>query len=361
MNHKTIVLGLEHFIDKIGYQAEEYANFKIPVKYLVLDTSGFTKEKAGKYNADVTIVSKNIFVRLLQTVKALYLYKPKWCELYDIGRLTIVYAFLAKLFGCKLIFILRGHELWNRTMFNLQWLGLSVALKISDHVIAKEINIIEDLKIIKFNESRITHICNCIVTPKIIQNNKEKDIDILYLNSVKRHRNASILVDALYQLLKINPSYKIVIIGFTSLDDNDYKMEPDYEKEVLEKINNLGLKDKIEIKGFVKEPEQYFRRSKIFALPGDIIYLNYSLLEAMSYEVAPLVGDGEGAELVIEDKINGLIVSRKPDAILEGLLYMLEENNYRNMGMKARETVISKFSMKIWVKKMLEVRDKVIN
>lgn len=37
---KTLVLGLEHFIDKIGYQAFVYSKNNVPVKYLVSNKNG---------------------------------------------------------------------------------------------------------------------------------------------------------------------------------------------------------------------------------------------------------------------------------------------------------------------------------
>src|SRR5690606_30158578 len=122
----------------------------------------------------------------------------------------------------------------------------------------------------------------------------------LFLNSVKRWRNVDRLVRALPSVLEEGPVGRIVIAGFTHLDrSTTYRIDVEAEVEVLALIDELGLRDRVEIAGFVAHPEEYYRRARIFVLPADIIFANYSLLEAMSHGVVPLVGDGEGAERIV--------------------------------------------------------------
>nr|WP_309098536.1 glycosyltransferase family 4 protein [Fredinandcohnia onubensis] len=356
MNHKTIVVGLEHFIDKIGYQAMEYRRIGIPVKYLVMDKSGLSKTKAEKYKADVEVVPKNIKNRILETIQVYNSYKPKWTEIYDIGKLTFIYGLIAKLFGTKLIFILRGGELAIRdTKFDIRRWGLLLTLKMSNHIIAKEINIMNDLDALNIPKNKITHLPNCVPVPEIEKQEQEKDIDILFLNSVRKMRNVDILVEALHKLLSKKPDLNIVITGFTTLDDNEYKMDPTFEQVVLARLKELNY-SQIHYQGFEKNPESLYKRAKIFVLPADVIYLNYSLLESMSYGVAPVVGDGEGAELIIDDHENGRISKRDADALCQVLYETIDEQAYEKFGENARNTIINKFSIEKWGERMLEVR-----
>ncbi len=349
---KTIVLGLEHFIDKIGYQSDEYKRRGIPVKYLVSDAVGFSSIKIKQYNADVKIVSKSLPLRVLKTLTTFMEYKPRYCEIYDTGRLTLVYTLIALMFRTKLVIILRGQE-FNR--YGVRAFGLRLALKLCHHIISKESNLTRDLLAISINSEKITEISNCVPFPRLITINNDRDIDILFLNSVRQERHVAMLVIAIKQLSKNMPNIKVVITGFSSLDDNHHNVDVPYEKKILEMIQDLNLNNTIETYGFVQEPSQFYMRAKIFVLPADVIFLNYSLLEAMSYAVAPVVCNGEGASKII-NQTNGKIVNFSSLELAETFKEILSDRLYVSQGKVARDTIKKYHSMHSWGEKMLSVR-----
>lgn len=351
---KTIVLGLEHFIDKIGYQANEYKRRGIPVKYLVNDVSGFSGLKAKQYNADVDTVLINLPGRLLKTLTAFITYKPKWCELYDTGRLTLFYTLIALIFRTKLIIILRGQE-FNRQGFRA--FGLKLSLKLCHHIISKESNLTKSLLSLSISSKKITEISNCVPLPQSSVIKSDRDIDILFLNSVREERHVDLLLHTVKQLSENMPNLKVIITGFSSLDDNKHQVDIDYEKKILAMIDELELDTIIETKGFVPEPSVYYRRARVFVLPANVIFLNYSLLEAMSYGVAPIVCRGEGAEKIIEHNYNGKIVGFTSEELAEEMKNMFTDESYILYGKAARNTVKEHHTMQTWGDHMTSIRN----
>ena len=113
----TIVLGLEHFIDKIGYQAQEYSKNDVSIKYLLVDKSGNSQYFSEKYNADIQIVASNPLKRFFQCIKTVKQLKPEYIELYKTGKLFLPYALLSYFTRTRLLVILRGHEFDNFNNF----------------------------------------------------------------------------------------------------------------------------------------------------------------------------------------------------------------------------------------------------
>lgn len=357
----TIVLGLEHFIDKIGYQAAEYARRGIDVLYLVLDKSGLSGAKARRYGARVDVVPVPLRERILFTIRAFRRERPRYCELYDIGRLTLLYALIARAAGARLIMILRGMELAALEGRALRRAGLRAALRLSDQIVAKELNIVRDLAALGVPGGKVTFIGNCVPMPEQPPAPvAEREIDILFLNSVRRMRNPDLLVRALPRVLQEVDAGRVVIAGFTHLDGTGYRIEEETEHQVLALIDELGLRDRVEVHGFVAEPGEFYRRAKVFVLPADVVFANYSLLEAMSYGVVPLVGDGEGAGRIVRDGDNGRIVPRTPDALADALITLLRDPpQLERLATRARDTIEQEFSIRRWGEEMVGVRGRV--
>jgi len=353
---KTIVLGLEHFIDKIGYQSDEYKRRGIPIKYLVNDVSGISASKAKQYSADIDIVSRNLLARTIKTVVIFITYRPRWCEIYDTGRLTLFYTLIARIFRTKIVIILRGQE-FNR--YGSRAFGLRLSLKLCHHIVSKESNLTKSLLCLSINRDKITEISNCVPLPKMTAINNDRDIDILFLNSVRQERHVDILLNAIKQLTEQVPNIKVVITGFSSLDDNQHQVDTPYEEKILTMIQDLNLNYNVETHGFVQEPSQFYKRAKIFVLPADVIFLNYSLLEAMSYAVAPIVCNGEGADEII-NRENGKIVGFSSLELAEGLQEFFADHQYVSYGKVARDNIKRYHSMHIWGEKMISVRKSLI-
>ena len=85
-------------------------------------------------------------------------------------------------------------------------------------------------------------------------------------------------------------------------------------------------------------------------LPADIVYLNFSLLEAMSYGVVPIVSDVDGAREIVDDGVDGFVISHSKGALFNTMVQVLSlsSDKYEEMSRCARQKVIDRFSIDAW-------------
>lgn len=353
---KTLCLGIAHFIDKNGYQAQVYGRHGERIRYLVTDVTGQTEHFRLKYDADVKIVPENKLGRLWHTLVELLTYRPHNVELYLTGYMALPYALLAKITGRNLIVILRGTE-FESPRIKL-WSYESV-LKMSDLVITKEFHLNEAA--IGLRMGHKTHMLhNCV--PDVsggISSYAGRTIDLLFLNTPRRMRHVLFLVDVVAKLLERNPGLKVTIAGFGVLDEKYNSIELDYQCEVLHKIEALGLKDKIELKGFVRNAPELMSASKVFILPADVIYCNYALLEAMSCGCVPVVADGEGARLVVEDGVGGFVRPLSVPAFVDAVESALQPEMWEHYSQNARRKIDEEYSIESWYAGISSIRNQI--
>lgn len=353
---KTLCLGLAHFIDKNGYQAQVYQKHGERIRYLVPDVTGQSEHFRVKYDADVKIVPKNKLGRLWHTLFAFLAYRPHNVELYLTGYMALPYALLAKITGRNLIVILRGTEFDSPRL--MLWC-LKLELKMADLVIAKEFHLKEAALRLKLGHK--THMLhNCVpCDPGVVPPYADRNIDLLFLNTPRRMRHVLFLVDVIAKLLERNPEMKVTIAGFGVLDEKYNSIELDYQREVLHKIEALGLKDKIELKGFVRNAPELMSASKVFILPADVIYCNYALLEAMSCGCVPVVADGEGARLVVEDGVGGFIRPLSVSAFVDAVETALQPEMWERCSGNARRKIDEEYSIESWYAGICNIRNQI--
>lgn len=354
----TICVGLERFCDKIGYQSDVYAKNGETIKYLVLDISGNSQKFADKYNADVQIISKERITRMKTFICTLCKVKSKNVELYcSGGKMALYYAVAAKLFRRNLIVILRGLEF---SKGKLQIYLTKQVLKLADLVIAKEYNLMEDARKCNLG-NKLCFIHNAIpYHNQAFLSYDERDIDIIFMNSPRKMRHVLFLLEVFKRLLEEMPALKITLAGFGVLNEKKMLIEVEYQEEVLERIRELGLEDKITILGFVPYGRELLRRSKIFVFPADIVFCNYALLESMSYGCVPIVADGEGADKIIDPNINGMICCRNIERFKEAILQCLDRQRWDYLSPKAVETILKRFSIDEWYGKIRKAKDSIL-
>lgn len=352
---KTLCLGIAHFIDKNGYQAQVYGKHGERIRYLVTDVTGQTEHFRLKYDADVKIVPENKLGRLWHTVAALLTYRPHNVELYLTGYMALPYALLAKITGRNLIVILRGLEFKSH---RTTWY-YALVLKMSDLIIAKEFYLNEGAIRLKLGHK--THMLhNCV--PDVsggMSPYAGRTVDLLFLNTPRRMRHVLFLVDVIAKLLERKPGLKVTIAGFGVLDEKYNSIELDYQREVLHKIEALGLKDKIELKGFVRNAPELMSASKVFILPADVIYCNYALLEAMSCGCVPVVADGEGARLVVEDGVGGFVRPLSVPAFVNAVESALQPEMWERYSQNARRKIDEEYSIESWYAGISSIRNQI--
>lgn len=359
MIKKTLSFGLTHFIAKNGYQSEAYQRKGESIKFLVEDRSGFSVNYQIKYEADIKVLNKNQWFKLIQVVLALVVYKPdaiEWYQTNPVTKLQLLYPLIFKLSGCKLFYILRGKEFVRRG-FKKSWFN-KMSIAFADAVIAKEYNLLKGA--VQFDCSEKLHFLHNCVPLKPSKDRlpfTDREIDVLFLNAPRKERHVLFLIDVFDKLLRKYPFLKIVMIGFDVIDQNDHKIQSDYQKEILAKISNMGLNSKIKIRGFCTEGDNFFKRSRVFVFPADIVFCNYALLEAMSWGCVPVVSDGEGAHSIVNNEVNGLVSRINEEEFCRSIEKALNPENWEKYSRGAVKTIEEEFSIDSWYEKIKEIRN----
>jgi glycosyltransferase involved in cell wall biosynthesis len=250
--------------------------------------------------------------------------------------------------------ILRGGEfkLNNKYRYN----SLVKSLRLSDRIVAKEPLLYTEAKK-KVSQEKIFFLPNAIkaYSGKILKY-EDRDIDILFLNSPRKERNLFLLIDSLLILLEKNSNLKIFIIGFSTFSEISNKLEPNYEHTILDYIKQNSLDKILTVKPFIDNPYDYHSRAKIFVLPSDFIFLNYSMLESMSCGTVPVVTKGDGWEKIINEE-NGFVSDFEPKKFADQIQNALIQENWEKTSLKSRETVVNNYDIISWGEKILTFKN----
>jgi glycosyltransferase involved in cell wall biosynthesis len=163
-----------------------------------------------------------------------------------------------------------------------------------------------------------------------------RNFDTVFLNSFKKWRNIDILIDSLKIVVSKLPNSRHRIIGA--------KDELEVEK-YLNRIHEHGIEKNVSVEKWTDNSKSVFEDTKIFVLPADIVFLNFSLLEAMERDCTPIVWDVEGSDLIIQHGVNGLISTKTETDLADNIINLIENDDFRlKLGMNARQTIVQNFN-----------------
>ena len=356
---KTLVLGLEHFIDKIGYQAFVYSKNNVPVKYLVSNKNGNSEYFAERYNADIEILPTSKIKAFFSYLKNIIVYKPTFVEIYVTGRMFLFYVIASFLLKKKILIILRGQELTHRAGKNksTHYIRHKIGVALAHKYILKEENLIKLYLANGYDRNKYVEVFNSIPMPEQETIEQNREIDLLYLNSITKDRKVFFLVKVIEKVLQVKPQLNIILTGFNTLDNPIHSFDPEQENQIISYLKEKKLEEKIKIQGFTKDPRAYHSKAKIFLFPTDIVFLNYSLLESMSYGTVPIVSDGEGATRIVNED-NGYVLPLDEDLWVKTIIELLENRELlEKKSIQAKKTVEENFSIDTWFQKMMQARN----
>ena len=143
------------------------------------------------------------------------------------------------------------------------------------------------------------------------KNIKKKDI-ILSAGRLCKQKDFFTLIKGFSQFLKKYPSYKLIILG----DGPD-------KYKINNLIQSLNLKNKVLIKGWVQNTDQYFKSAKIFALTSLYEGLGNVYIDAVNHEIPCVYSNCKsGPNEILLGKKGGFPVRIKD---YEHLKYQLEK------------------------------------
>lgn len=331
--NNVLFIGLEHVINKTLVRADQLRNKYIPAFY----SFEVRKSPESKYNIDK--ISKLILLDIIKFSKIVLQTKPKYCEIYFEGNCFRQYyqSSLLKWNDTLTLAILRGElYYYHSTMSNVKKWFLIRCLNQVDWIYYRETYMLEILENTIKDQKKIVFDSNKVKVHDKIDIARDEKI-VLFLNGFKKWRRLDIIIDTIPQVLNSIPDAKFILVGGRS----------DKELAHYNEMIPFEYKDKVVVEKWSKNSRIYYEKASIFVLPADLVYLNFSLLEAMERGVPSIVADVEDAEKIINHNEDGLIVGQNSEVFSEAIIKLLSDEELRlNMAKNAREKIVTKFNDK---------------
>ncbi|MFH0815930.1 MAG: glycosyltransferase family 4 protein [Methanobacteriota archaeon] len=184
------------------------------------------------------------------------------------------------------------------------------------------------------------------VDPKRYSPEKAKDAEllpdvaspvVLYTSRMTKVKGADTLIQAIPKVLR---EHKGAHFAFAGSKDNE---------GWIKMLNDAGVgKDKYSFLGYIPYDQlpALYARASVYAMPTLYENFPFRMLEAMSSGV-PVVGSGIcGIPEAIENGKSGVLAEpRNPELLADGIISLLgDEKKRRELGARARETVLERFT-----------------
>lgn len=341
-------LGNDQLTPKATYYPDALKSYGFETVYLSEDRSGLSSATIANQNLIAEIASKYWLVRYIQFFTMLYRYKPVAIELYLSQRpwFILFYFAVGKLFKKNIVVWCRG-ELRNfRKHHWLRRFTNRIVLKYSDRVLLRE-TYMKDILTSEglYDSQRMSFFHNCISLTKPLVDVSQNS-QIVFLNSFKRFRNIELIIQAAKILKDDNYSFEIKLVGSTLENDGYSPSSEEYEIFLRKLVTEYGLSEMVKFLPFSDSVVQHLESARMFVLPADIVFCNYTLLESMSMCIPPIVTNIPESKLIIEDKVDGLLVDRSASALAEAMKNLLDSSELAvALGKCARKKVFERFNI----------------
>ena len=208
-----------------------------------------------------------------------------------------------------------------------------------------------------------------LLTPFVNAQYKKADVVVFQTKSAKKRfpksiKDKSVIIPNVVEVgikAEEHPQKKIVSIGRLEPQKNQkllirafgsfVKTHCDYVLEIfgegrlrcaLEKlINDLGLKDKVFLKGNVSDVHEQIKDAEFFVLSSNYEGLSNALMEAMAMGLPVISTDYDGSEEYIKDGFNGLLTKKgNEQALVNAMCKLADDGAIRKaIGGNAEKTV----------------------
>jgi glycosyltransferase involved in cell wall biosynthesis len=203
------------------------------------------------------------------------------------------------------------------------WLYEIFSGKIINRISSKVITVSNSVKIhwLKYiDDKKIERIYNGIIFNKTNSLIKlERDQDDFVITSVARlipYKGHSYLIDIANELIKKSTKFKFLIVGDT------LSSYVSYEKSVNQKVNDLGLENKIKFLGFREDISSILKQSDLFIHPAIAPDpLPTVLFESLHNDLPSVATNLGGAIEILDNGNNGLLISYNDPKKAANLIY----------------------------------------
>lgn len=161
---------------------------------------------------------------------------------------------------------------------------------------------------------------------------------ILNVGRLYREKNHKVLIDIFGIISKQDEKARLLILG-----------EGPEKARLLNRINKLGIADKVELHDFVENPFPYYRMSRVFVLTSEWEGFGNVIVEALSAGISVVCSDCPGGprQILENGKYGRLVrpenIQETADAVLDALG---NPPNKQELIQRAQEFTVSKIGNK---------------
>ena len=182
----------------------------------------------------------------------------------------------------------------------------------------------------------------------------QKDpLKILYVGRFDYRKGLLDLIESMKTVVRKVPQARLVLIGKGPL-----------MSQVIKRVNELDLREKVEIKGFISRDEVLanYLSASIFVLPSHYEGMATTSLEAMACGDALVATDVRGnSDVVVPDKTGLLVPKKEPIALANAIINLLENSDLKEILAKnARKLIAEEFTWQKVTDRVIEVYFKAI-
>ena len=338
----VIILNLDTLKEKNKYQ---FSVFK--KKYIFIAFAYFKNTKfKHPSNCLVKNYRKSLFARLIQILKIILFLKNKihHVEIYTgNGTFFVLENLVCRIARIPVLIVERGSPLRDLDKkYNLLAKNLRKQVyRCAEYIWIRELWMVKALSELHIRD--YFFLSNAVKVPKQFNFNPCKKIKFIWCNSLKIWRNPEWFVSACTNPELLN--HKAVMLGLLDKNPTLHNIQERIFKIKSQNLDILPFQD----------PSLFYLDAMFFVLPADIVYLNFSLLEAMSYGVVPIISDVEGAREIVDNGVDGFVIPHSQDALLYAMIKAatMDSETYMRLSKNARQKIINKFSIeKTWFNSM---------
>lgn len=343
-----LVAGMDKITDKSAYYYDAFGRRGISVLIYSRDKTGFYARIRDRIATPVVLVPSGVVRDILKFCWLLIRLRPRQVELYQthiISQLT--YVLLLSILRIPFSAVCIGElYTWDRHRRIRQLVNTFTYRRAGLLVLTEQYmrRTLEEKMIASVEKTVFCHNRIPIPPPETCSSGTP-EATVLFLNSFKPWRRLEILIEAAPLVLEQVPSAQFLLVGHT-LGTAYMESTHGYTEGLMARVRELGLEEAVRFEPFTEDPEAYYRQAAVFALPADLIFCNFSLLEAMARCVPAVVSRTDGSELIIDDGEDGFIREQDPEAFAAALIELLtDEPRRERMGRAARSKIIERYSI----------------
>lgn len=176
---------------------------------------------------------------------------------------------------------------------------------------------------------------------------EDGEIAVFFVGRLSEEKNPNVFVDAAKDILKTR---KKLGIKFFVVGDGGMKQQIE---EMIKAVDSSSIK----YLGYQSDVAKYLSAADVFVLPSSIEGFPLSILEAMAMKVAVVASDVGAVAEVIENKVDGFVVTPGDSQEISDAIIILEKDRdlLEDMKIRSRKKVEKNYSNKILGKHYTEL------